>query len=204
MKQELKEQKNKSTQVKGGFGITQHPVIVAAIITTLGVIIAAFVTGGFGLVTKYVENKSNSNVSNISSDSNQENPNAQISEKAIVKPIPLGTRQTLTLLPATIGSTEWKFYCCRNELIFVSPDDKNKWVKFKTIGEEHFVGLTVTLTDSFNGIDFETLTTGQLKELENILLETKSFKAVITPTEIITGDDSDSEKQYPLVFKKSF
>ena len=218
MKQEQqKEQEIKHSEAKEKFSFTQHPVIGAAIITTFGVVITAVVTGGFGLVTKYMETRStssntNQNVSSItlsndnilrpSPNSNTENQNGAFPEKVVAKPIPLGTRQTLTLLPATIGSIEWKISCCNNEIIFVSPDDKNKWVKFKTSGEEHFVSLRVTLTDSNNGIDYKTLSTGQLKELDNILLETKSFKAIITPTEILTGDDTDSEKQYPLVFKK--
>jgi hypothetical protein len=212
MKQES-EEKEESAQAKEEFSITNHPVIVAAIITTLGAVIVAFVTGGFGLVTKYVETKPNTNLSiqsansgifsNTYSNSNQENQSIQITEKVTAKPIPLGTRQTLTLLPPVIGSDEWKFFsCCNNELIFASSEDKSKWVKFKTSGEEHFVSLRITLTDSTNGIDIKSLSTGQVKELENISLETKSFKAVVTPTEVITGDDPDPEKQYPLVFKK--
>lgn len=206
MKQE--EQKDKSSQTKESTGITQHQVLVAAAITALGVVLAAFVTGGFGLVTKYVEIRSNTNSSNqnanlgsfsnynalsISPNSNVENQNIQHPEKAVVKPILLGTRQTLTLLPAAVDSLEWKYSCCENEIIFVSPDDKSDWAKLNISGNEHFVGLRVYLTDSSNGIDSKTLSTGQVKELENILLETESFNATITPTEIITGDDPDQK-----------
>lgn len=180
------------------------PTVMAALITGFSVIVVAFIGGYFLIATKSVETDRNSTGLKVSTNEtkngnsipqNLANENTQKSES-------FGKLRTLTFEAPKVGSNEWEYGCCKQEIVFSSHEDKENWAVLTIKGEEHLVRLRVFLRDSSDKYDLVNLGIGGLKEFQNTYLETERFIATITPTEIEHSIDPDPEKHFPQVFKK--